>query len=150
MFDVEVDLELTGDRRPRNQGFPVLWSRGLAKERSRRKLEMWRNFGCEGFEFHGEKLAESAGDSELAHSPSKATREGEEEERERVNGSEAGGELGKAPGMTWRRSTAGKSGSLSTTARTAASGGVGAITPTCSTGGSMGEGRERLTCGGHV
>ena len=59
---------------------------------------MWRNFGCEGFEFHGEKLAESAGDSELAHSPSMATREGEEEERERVNGSEAGGELGKAPG----------------------------------------------------
>ena len=59
---------------------------------------MWRNFGCEGFEFHGEKLAESAGDSERAHSPSKATREGEEEERERVNGSEAGGELGKAPG----------------------------------------------------
>jgi len=52
---------------------------GLAKERSRRKLEMWRNFGSEGFEFHGEKLAESAGDSELAHSPFMATREGEGE-----------------------------------------------------------------------
>jgi len=50
----------------------VLWSRGLVKERSRRMLWTWRNFGCEGFEFHGEKLAESAGDSELAHSPSMA------------------------------------------------------------------------------
>ena len=54
---VEVDLELTGDRRPRNQGFPVLWSRGLAKERSRRKLGTWRNFWYGGFGNYGEKLA---------------------------------------------------------------------------------------------
>ena len=46
---------------------------------------------------------ESAGDSELAHSPSMATREGEGEERKGVNGSEAGGELGKAAWSTWRR-----------------------------------------------
>jgi len=54
----------------------------LMKEGSRRMLEMWRNFGCEGLEFHGEKLAESAGDSELAHSPFMATREGEGERGE--------------------------------------------------------------------
>jgi hypothetical protein len=64
----------------------VLWSRGLVKERSRRMLEMWRNFGCEGFEFHGEKLAESAGDSELAHSPFMATQGGEGDEGEAQEG----------------------------------------------------------------
>ena len=83
---VEAELELTGDRRPKNHGFPVLWSRGLVKERSRRMLEMWRNFGCEGFEFHGEKLAESAGDSELAHSPFMATQGGEGDEGEAQEG----------------------------------------------------------------
>ena len=71
-FDVEVDLELTGDRRPRNQGFPVLWSRGLVKERSRRKLEMWRNFGYGGFGSYEEKLANRAGERELFQTPSMA------------------------------------------------------------------------------
>ena len=66
-------------RWPEKPRFPAIWSMRLAKEGSRRMLEMWRNFGCEGLEFHGEKLAESAGDSELAHSPFMATREGEGE-----------------------------------------------------------------------
>ena len=72
------------------------------------------------------------------------TQGGKGEERERVNGSEAGGELGKVPGTTWRRSTAGKSGSLSTTARTTASGGLRRhYCALCRTGRSMGEERER-------
>jgi len=46
---------------------------------------------------------ESAGDSELAHSVSMATRGGGGEGTEGAEGSEAGGELGKAAWSTWRR-----------------------------------------------
>ena len=66
-------------RRPEKPRFPAIWSMRLAKEGSRRKLGRFSSFGCGGFEFHGKKLAESAGDSELAHSPFMATREGEGE-----------------------------------------------------------------------
>ena len=86
-----MDLELTGDRRPQNQGFPVLWSRGLAKERSRRKLGTWRNFWYGGFGSYGEELANRAGERELLKRRPWRTEEGEEEERKGVNGSEAGG-----------------------------------------------------------
>ena len=77
-----MDLELTGDRRPRNQGFLVLWSRGLVKERSRRKLEMWRNFGYGGFGSYGEKLANRAGERELLKRCPWRTQGGEGEEGE--------------------------------------------------------------------
>ena len=43
----------------------MLWLRGLVKERSRRMLERWRNFGCEGFEFRGAELADSIDEREL-------------------------------------------------------------------------------------
>ena len=67
-----MDLELTGDRRTQNQGFPVLWSRGLAKERSRRKLGSWRNFWYGGFGRYEEELANRAGECELLQTPSMA------------------------------------------------------------------------------
>ena len=35
------------------------------KERSRRMLERWRNFGCEGFEFRGAEFADSIDEREL-------------------------------------------------------------------------------------
>ena len=35
------------------------------KERSRRMLERWRNFSCEGFEFRGAELADSIDEREL-------------------------------------------------------------------------------------
>ena len=98
---------------------------------------MWRNFGCEGFEFHGEKLAESAGDRELAHSPSMATREGEGEQGEAQEGArqvassgEGRGRLGDA--TDGRETGIGLHDGKDTAMR--ASGGVGAITATCSTG----------------
>ena len=82
----------------------------LAKEGSRRKLGRFSSFGCGGFEFHGKKLAESAGDSELAHSPSMATREGEGEESEVQTGvRQVASSEGRA-WTTWLRRWPGKRG----------------------------------------
>ena len=83
---VEAELELTGDRRPRNQGFPVLWSRGFVKERSRRMLERWRNFGCEGFEFRGAELADSIDERELLRRHPWRAQGGERDEGEAQEG----------------------------------------------------------------
>ena len=82
---------------------------------------MWRNFGCEGFEFHGEKLAESAGDSELAHSPFMATQGGEGDEGEAQEGARQVASSGEGRGRLGDPPTAGKPGSASTTTRTAGS-----------------------------
>jgi len=46
---------------------------------------------------------ESAGDSELAHSVSMATKGGGREGTEDAEGSEAGGELGRGVWSTWQR-----------------------------------------------
>jgi len=60
----------------------VHWSRGLAKERSRRKLGKWRNFWYGGFGIYGEELANRAGERKPLKLHSWQTEEGEEEERE--------------------------------------------------------------------
>ena len=59
---------------------------------------------------------ESAGDGELAHSLSMATKEEERERTEGAEDSEAGGELGKRGVVDLATSPAGKTGSPSTTA----------------------------------
>ena len=79
-----------------------------------RKLGRLSSFGCGGFEIRGAELADSTGDSELAHALSMATKEEERERTEGAEESEAGDELGKK-GMndlttfdgraTWQRSS---------------------------------------------
>ena len=104
---------------------------------------MWRNFGYGGFGSYVEKLANRAGERELFQTPSMANPGRRRRGGRVVNGSEAGGELGKASWTTWRRSTAGKTGSPSLTATTqkrGASGGLRRHTANCV---AQGEERER-------
>ena len=64
----------------------MLWSRGLVKERSRRMLERWRNFGCEEFEFRGAELADSIDERELLRRHSWRAQGGEGDEGEAQEG----------------------------------------------------------------
>ena len=123
--------------RPEKLRFPAIWSMRLAKEGSRRKLGRLSSFGCGGFEFRGAELAESAGDSELAHSPSMATREGEGEQGEAQEGARQVASSGEGRGRLGVARRPGTGIGLHDGNDTAmgASGGVGAITATCSTGG---------------
>ena len=81
-----------------------------------RELGRLSSFGCGGFEIRGAELADSTGDSELAHALSMATKEEERERTEGAEDSEAGGELGKRGVVDLATSPAGKTGSPSTTA----------------------------------
>ena len=111
----------------------------LAKEGSRRKLGRFSSFGCDGFEFHGKKLAESAGDSELAHSPFMATREGEGEESEVQTGVRQVASSGKLRERLGD-ATDGRATRRRPRRPRTASGGVVAITAHC---GAQGENREK-------
>ena len=77
-----MDLGHTKDRRPEKLRFPTHWSRGIVKERSRRKLGKWRNFWYGGFGIYGEELANRAGERKPLNLHSWRTEEGEEEELE--------------------------------------------------------------------
>ena len=79
--------------RPEKLRFPVIWSMGLAKEGSRRKLGRLSSFSCGGFEIRGAELADSGGDGELAQTPSMASSGRRRRRRRGAGGSEAGGEL---------------------------------------------------------
>ena len=83
---------------------------GLVKERSRRKLEMWRNFGYGGFGSYGEELAKRAGEREQLQAPFMANRGRRRRGGRGVDGSEAGGELGKKGVVDLATSPAGKTG----------------------------------------
>jgi len=86
----------------------VHWSRGLAKERSRRKLGTWRNFWYGGFGSYGEEFTNRAGERELLQTPFMANRERRGRGRRVAEESEAGGELGRGAWSTWRRHRPGK------------------------------------------
>ena len=147
---VEAELELTGDWRPRNQGFPVLWSRGLVKERSRRMLDMWRNFGCEGFECRGAELADSIDERELLRRHPWRAQGGEGDEGEAQEGVRQVASSGEGRGRLGDSTDDRARGDVPRRHATA-SGGVGAITANRASPGETGrrEG-ERMTCGGHM
>jgi len=137
-------------RRPEKPRFPAIWSMRLAKEGSRRKLGRFSSFGCGGFEFHGKKLAESAGDSELAHSPSMATREGEGEESEVQTGVRQVASSGKLRGRLSDATDGRARGDVPRRPRTASGESECHYCEPCVTGRNREKGGESMTGGVHM
>ena len=101
-----MDLGHTKDRRPEKLRFPTHWSRGLAKERSRRNLGKWRNFWYGGFGIYGEELANRAGERK----PLKLCLWRREEEEDEQEMREPELELRRWTRTSWTSEAAGKRG----------------------------------------
>ena len=136
--------------RPEKLRFPAIWSMRLAKEGSRRKLGRLSSFGCGGFEFRGAELAESAGDSELAHSPSMATREGEGEESEVQTGVRQVASSGKLRGRLSDATDGRARGNVPRRPRTASGESECHYCEPCVTGRNREKGGESMTGGVHM